>query len=230
MTTVTELALTSGDVALAETFEALPDLEMRIKSVVAEGPKQTMPLVWIAGEPKAEIEGALSGDPSVERFDCLLAEGDDGEWLYRVEYASGIGELYSAIVSNDGTILDAQCSASNWTVRLLFPERDRLSAAVGELEEQGITVDVRRMVEAGRNADLDATAALTDAQEEAINEAYERGYYDVPRRISLEDLAAGLGISHQALSERLRRANKVLASEQIGEAGRGGATTERAAR
>lgn len=221
MTTVTELALTSDDVALAETFEALPDLEIRIKSVVAEGPLQTMPLVWIAGEPRAQIEDALDDDPTVAEFDRLLEDDDGSEWLYRIEYTAGVANMCSAIFSNDGTILDAQCSASNWTFRLLFPERDLLSTAVNELETQGITVNVKRMVEAGRNADLEATAALTEAQEEAISEAYDRGYYDVPRRISLEDLATELDISHQALSERLRRANKVLASEQIGEPDQG---------
>ncbi|WP_114579183.1 helix-turn-helix domain-containing protein [Saliphagus sp. LR7] len=222
MTTVTELALTSDEVALAETFEALPDLEMRIKSIVAEGSQQAMPLVWIAGEPRPEIEDALSNDSSVAEFDSLLEDSETDENLYRIEYAAGVSDMYSAIFSNDGTILDAQCSASNWTFRLLFPERDLLSETVSELEDQGITVDVKRMVKAGRNADLEETAALTEPQEEAINEAYDRGYYDVPRRISLEDLATEVGISHQALSERLRRANKVLASEQIGEPGRDG--------
>ncbi|WP_114579028.1 helix-turn-helix domain-containing protein [Saliphagus sp. LR7] len=219
MTTVTELALTSNEVALAETFEALPDLEIRIKSIVAEGPQQAMPLVWISGEPQAAIEDALADDSSVTEFDRLIEGSDTDENLYRIEYATGVSNMCSAIFSNDGTILDAQCSATNWTFRLLFPERNLLSETVGELEDQGITVDVKRMVEAGRNADLEETAALTEAQEEAINEAYDRGYYDVPRRISLEDLAAELDISHQALSERLRRANKVLASEQIGQPG-----------
>ncbi|WP_114578791.1 helix-turn-helix domain-containing protein [Saliphagus sp. LR7] len=217
MTTVTELTLTSDEVALAETFEALPDLEVRIKSIVAEGSQEAMPLVWIAGEPRAAIEDALADDSSVTAFDRLLEDSEPDESLYRIEYATGVSNMCSAIFSNEGTILDAQCSAANWTFRLLFPERDLLAEAVDELEEQGITVDITRMVEAGRSADLEETAALTDAQETAINEAYDRGYYDVPRRISLEDLAAELDISHQALSERLRRANKVLASEQIGQ-------------
>ncbi|WP_114579380.1 helix-turn-helix domain-containing protein [Saliphagus sp. LR7] len=224
MTTVSELTLTSDEVALAETFEALPDLEIRIKSIVAEGPQQAMPLVWIAGESQAAIEDALTDDSSVTEFDHLLEDSETDENLYRIEYAAGVGNMCSAIFSNEGTILDAQCSANNWTFRLLFPERNLLSEAVGELEAQGLTIDVKRMVEAGRNADLEETAALTEAQEEAINEAYDLGYYDVPRRISLEDLAAELEISHQALSERLRRANKILASEQVSEPGQDGIT------
>ncbi|MCU4740379.1 helix-turn-helix domain-containing protein [Halobacteria archaeon AArc-m2/3/4] len=218
MTTVTEVSLPASDVALAETFTALPDLEIRVKSVVAEGPLQTMPLVWIANAPRDDIEEALADDPTVDEFTCLLEDADTEEWLYRIEYDSTVGEVCGAIYDHDGTILDAQCSTSHWTFRLLFPDRDLLSATIDELEAQDIHVDVRRMVEAGRNADLEATAALTEAQEEAISEAYRRGYYDVPRQISLEELADELDISHQALSERLRRASKVLASEQVDEA------------
>lgn len=222
MTTVAELALSTEDVALSETFSRLPDLEIRIKSVVTNGSLQTMPLVWIAGEPKAEIEGALTDDSSVDTFDRLIEDTEAGELLYRIEYTTAIGDMRAAMFSNEGTILDAQCSASNWTLRLLFPERNLLSEAADELEEQGIRVDVKRVVEAGRNTDLEVATALTDSQEEAINAAYEHGFYDVPRRISLEELAAELDISHQALSERLRRANKVLASEQLGEASQDG--------
>jgi len=71
------------------------------------------------------------------------------------------------------------------------------------------------MVEAGQDEELETTAALTEPQQEAIAEAYRQGYYDVPREISLEELANELDISHQALSERLRRANRVLAGEQL---------------
>ncbi|WP_114578758.1 helix-turn-helix domain-containing protein [Saliphagus sp. LR7] len=215
MTTVTELALPSEDLALSRTLEALPQLEVRVKSVVTESSSQVMPLVWISGESKADLEEALAADSSVDQFDHLLEDTEAEEWLYRIEYDSGVEEMRSAIFVNDGTILDAQCAANHWTFRLLFPERDDLSEAVTELESQGIDIDIRRMVEAGRNADLEATAALTESQEKAITEAYKQGYYDVPRQISLEELANDLGISHQALSERLRRANKVLAGEEI---------------
>ncbi len=71
------------------------------------------------------------------------------------------------------------------------------------------------MVEASQDEALETTAALTEPQREAIAEAYRQGYYDVPREISLEELANELDISHQALSERLRRANRVLAGEQL---------------
>lgn len=218
MTTVTEISVAAADVALAKTFEAAPDLQLRVKSVVGDGPAQTMPLVWLNGDDPEAIEEALESDPTVEDATRLLEDPEGGEWLYKLEYAQSVIDRCGVIFDYDGTILDARCAGGRWTFRLLFPDRDDLSNAMGILEEDGVRVDVKRMIDAGRDADLEASAALTDAQEEAITEAYRQGYYDVPRAISLEELAAELDISHQALSERLRRANKVLAGEQLEEA------------
>ncbi|MFC7008889.1 helix-turn-helix domain-containing protein [Halalkalicoccus salilacus] len=41
------------------------------------------------------------------------------------------------------------------------------------------------------------------------------GYYDVPRTVTLTELANKLDISHQALSERLRRAHANLIDRTI---------------
>ncbi len=215
MTTVAEITLSASDLALEETITSLPDAELRVESVVAEGPLRPMPLVWIGGVDVDDLEAVLEADPSVETFTRLLEDPSQQEWLYRLEYADVVTDRCRIVFEHDGTVLDAQCSSGRWTLRLLFPDRDSLSSAVADLEDLGVRIDVKRMVDAGRDSDLEVSAALTEAQEEAVSEAYRRGYYDVPRQISLEDLADELGISHQALSERLRRANKVLAGEQL---------------
>jgi predicted DNA binding protein len=36
--------------------------------------------------------------------------------------------------------------------------------------------------------------------------AHERGYFEVPRRATLSDLAREFGVTEQAISQRLRRA------------------------
>lgn len=217
MTTIAELTLSTDEFALAETFQRLPEMEVRVESVVAEGPVRTMPLVWFSNVEPDAIDEALEADPTVADYQQLLENTDDDEWFYRLQYSEDVGSVCCAVYSNGGTLLDAQVSEGQWTLRLLFPEREELSDAVSAIEEQGARVDVRRMVEAGQDEDLETTAALTEPQQEAIAEAYRQGYYDVPREISLEELANELDISHQALSERLRRANRVLASEQLDE-------------
>ena len=46
--------------------------------------------------------------------------------------------------------------------------------------------------------------ALTDTQREALALAYERGYFEFPRKVTLEALGEELGISQQAVGSRLR--------------------------
>lgn len=214
MTTIAELALSTDEFALAETFRRLPDVAVRVESVVAEGPDRTSPLVWFAGVDRDDVDAALEDDPTVDTYERLLENGDD-EWFYRLQYGEGVSSICCAVYTSGGTVLDAHVTESQWTLRLLFPDREGLSEAVSAIEDRDVHVDVRRMVEAGGDDGLETTAALTEPQQEAIAEAYRQGYYDVPREISLEELANELDISHQALSERLRRANRVLASEQL---------------
>lgn len=57
---------------------------------------------------------------------------------------------------------------------------------------------------------------LTDRQREALRIAYERGYFDIPRKASLDDVADELGVSASSVSERLRRAQTQLIEETVG--------------
>lgn len=51
---------------------------------------------------------------------------------------------------------------------------------------------------------------LTPSQQEALAVALEQGYFDVPRTTTLVEIAERLGVSDQAVSERLRRGEKHL--------------------
>ena len=45
--------------------------------------------------------------------------------------------------------------------------------------------------------------------------AFEAGYYNIPRDVTSEELAAELDVSHQALSERFRRGHKQLVGQHF---------------
>jgi predicted DNA binding protein len=215
VTTIGEITLAPDEFAFAETIEALPELELRIESVVAEESTETVPLIWFSKVDHDLVERELAADRTVDDFDRLLEKPEEGKWLYRIQYADATQPICQTVHANDGAVLEAGMDNGRWSLRLLFPHREGLSGAVTDFEERGVRVDVKRMVEADQDGTLEMTATLTEPQQEAIAEAYRQGYYDVPREISLEELARKLEISHQALSERLRRANRVLASEQL---------------
>lgn len=52
--------------------------------------------------------------------------------------------------------------------------------------------------------------SLTSRQREVLQVAFERGYYDVPRRASTAELAAELDLDDSSVSEHLQRAERNL--------------------
>lgn len=52
--------------------------------------------------------------------------------------------------------------------------------------------------------------SVWQSQYTALTQACQHGYFKIPRELDLDDLAAMMNISHQALSERLRRGHETL--------------------
>lgn len=98
------------------------------------------------------------------------------------------------------------------------PSRRELQSIVEELREREASVHLERILpledDQGeeRTIELDANA-ITEKQREAVEMAIREGYYDTPRRADLDDLAAKLGISRSAVSQRLNAAEAILVRE-----------------
>lgn len=58
--------------------------------------------------------------------------------------------------------------------------------------------------------------SLTPLQRKALSEALRRGFFEWPRRVSLEELSRELGISKVTLSEHLRRGERKLLESILG--------------
>ena len=58
---------------------------------------------------------------------------------------------------------------------------------------------------------------LTEKQQEAISIAFRLGYFDTPRKISADELAAKLGLASSTLAVHLRRAERRLLADLLNE-------------
>ncbi len=213
MSTIAELVVPAEEFALHKTLQATESLTIEIKRVVAHGPESVMPYVWFGGDEStlASVDDALADDPSVEEAELLTDTGD--ERLYRLNWVDNVTVMLHLLTEEKATVLDAAVENTQWRFRVLFPERDALSRTYEFATDQGLSIDVRkihRLDEARRNR-----YGLTDAQYETLVEALDRGYYEIPREMDMESLSDTLGVSHQALSERLRRAHRSLVEEAI---------------
>jgi predicted DNA binding protein len=211
MATVVKGRVPAEEFALYETLTSGPDIECEIERIVETGDDVVMPLVWLRGDDTETFEAALAEDPSVT--DPTLLSDLDAESLYRMEWVADIQLVIQMLTGADATILDAYGADGWWYLRVLYPTRDSLSATYDFCEENGLTFEVETIREMDGNPV--GRYGLTEKQYEALRLATERGYFSVPREIDVSDLADELDISHQALSERLRRAQRVLVEDTL---------------
>lgn len=206
MATIAEFTIPANEFALAETLERRPDLTVNIDRVVAHNTTQVTPFVRVT---QGEVEGLteiLENDSSVEEVE-LFGETDD-ERFYRLvwnETAQFIGYM---INEHAATVQEATAANGEWHLRVLFSDRDALSST-GEYARENDVGFTLKQIYGPENFET-ARHNLTEAQYETLALAVEKGYYDVPRDTTAKELSDELGISHQALSERHRRATKSL--------------------
>lgn len=107
--------------------------------------------------------------------------------------------LLSAIPRDDNII--------EW--RVLGPNNVIINRLLARMKAEGFGVE---KISSNR---IEVTSTLSDKQEEHIHLAYRMGYYDVPRRISLEQLAQAAHCSKSTLSVALRDAERRLIMHHI---------------
>ncbi|ELZ27989.1 Bacterio-opsin activator HTH domain protein [Halogeometricum pallidum JCM 14848] len=207
---VTAATIPAESFALSETFARVPEAAFRCETTVECG-GSVLPLLRVRTSRPAEVDAALRADPTTEDVTLLADCGD--ERLYRVSWSERVRLPIRLLTAEGATILDLTANALQWTVRLLFPSRRALGRTVSLCEEHDVPVELRSIKRVGDGAS--GRYGLTNIQYDSLRTACERGYYKVPRVAKLDDLAEEAGVSHQAYSERLRRATEQLVAETL---------------
>jgi predicted DNA binding protein len=196
--------------ALAEFFERVPDARVECESAVAN-PTDHALLVVQADSREKTVDTALRADSSIATVERFGERAD--EWVYRVAWEGRPRRLIQRLVAADVTLMSARGRGGEWQLRLLAPNREGIGRAHEIMDDLGCGDRCRSI--SSLDGDGSNRSGLTDDQHEALIEGFEAGYYDVPRKITLEEVATSLGISHQALSERFRRAYRSLIATEL---------------
>ena len=80
---------------------------------------------------------------------------------------------------------------------------------VRSLEKKKIPFEVRMQKR------LEDTDLLTTRQEQILSIAFERGYFDFPKRVGLKELASETGVKTSTLAEILRRGQRKILGEYL---------------
>ncbi|WP_248908482.1 helix-turn-helix domain-containing protein [Halocatena marina] len=198
--------LPTDEFALNQTLSSISGISLTCERIAALGDKAVTPLLRFRGADLEPLEAALEDDPTVDEFE-VLTHGRE-EALCYISWNSRVTLLVRMLTATEALVLSGAATKERWTFRLLFPTRDALSRLDEFCTNHNLSLDVS-CVETWDGNGPDPLG-LTADQYEALVTAYKHGYFKVPRDIVLDDLAVEMGISHQALSERLRRGHDTL--------------------
>lgn len=202
MSVVVELTLDADEFVLGSALATGPQMHVELEQVVpATG--EVLPFVWAEGADLDQFERHVSSSPHVERLVPLDRAGD--RTLYHVSWGREVEGFVDALAGTGATILRAY-GAEEWLFRLRFGDHSDLASFHRLVAECDVAVGLTRV----QTETADQAQFLSEPQREAIQLAYERGYFSVPRGTTLSELSAELGVSEQAVSERLRRGTRTV--------------------
>lgn len=218
MSTVGILRLPATDVALAELFRQAPAVVVESLPVASHRADHVWPLLEVRGGVRefAAVERSLQADPSVVDVDrCGIYRDAQSYRRYHVDWTADCRHTVRTLVAGDGIIERALGTDGHWDITMLVKDRTTLSRTYERCRDRGLDVDLRTISDPELTQQDGARFGLSAAQAEALRAATRHDYYSIPRQVRLQELAAAIGISHQALSERLRRGHQTLIDQTL---------------
>jgi hypothetical protein len=212
---------------------------LQSRAVYGAGTDSFWRLESVTGDPEAiaAVEGLLV-DESVDREsvtdrDCrarrrhsLLAD-ERGRRLVYTHFSSVVGcdavPVLAARYSPAGLMLDRTWTGATARWRVLFQDDRKVGLLYDTL---GGTLGEGRRFEFGHLTDAQGwddrlllPESLPDEQRATLERAVEHGYFETPREVTLDELAADLDVPRSTVSYRLRRATAALAEAFVDRGG-----------
>lgn len=201
MTVLAELTIPSDAFTLGQVL-GTPGAQIEVLQAVSAG-QALPPYVRITGEYDATaFEHRVRNDTCVG--DLTAVDRTFQTSLYRLEWADELNGLFT-IIQEHGLIIEAASgTAKHWTLGLRAPDQAAIEAVRRDCHTTDIPITALAIIH--RTDGLDGRLYdLTPKQRDALRLAFERGYFTVPREVSLTELADELDISRQAFTRRLHR-------------------------
>jgi len=183
------------------------DVQIRILDCIPLGERGARSFVEMeCADPAMQqiVSRAIGTHPDVRRWEPALT--DDGK-------LRGIALLTEcracrAIMRSDCHLSSARTVGGGlveW--RIIAAHETALRFLLNELREGGCTT---RLLSKRK---VDDSSFVTKRQEAAVRAALEKGYYDYPRRVTLQELAKGFGITASTMGEVLQRGERNIIRE-----------------
>jgi len=160
-------------------------------------------LVEIAGpqDVMEEVLRDIKKNPLVSKMDTTMT--DKGKIIGAI--TTSRCEICRILTDADVFLISAESKGEGkveWT--LILSEKDVLKQIFDHLKTKSVDADLIKLTK------IDDKETLTDRQDKITHVAFERGYFDYPKRISLRELARMFDVSPSTLSEILRKGQRKI--------------------
>ncbi len=155
-------------------------------------------------------ERLLSDPPSLEGRGMKMEMARSGNGTISILVVNERCRL-SHLISESGCFLELAIPAGGegMIFHLLGTDADSINNFVRSAKEEGYIIEVISTYEKTE------WGGLTFRQERDIRMAFELGYFDIPSRINLDELASKIGCSKSTLNIILRRAERKIISDHL---------------
>jgi predicted DNA binding protein len=199
MATEATFTVEPGEFPLGTIFEQLPDARIELERIVpSEG--IVIPYFWVRGAGVDDVEAAFSDHPGVQTIRAIDSVAD--EYLLRVEWNPAYVGVLSLLAEAEVPLVSATGTDTEWTFEIRGDDQSDLAEFRGLCRTHDVPVTLTAL---HALTPVETGPSLTDPQRELLVLAFERGYFNSPRDVTMAELGEELGISHQAVASRLRR-------------------------
>jgi predicted DNA binding protein len=163
--------------------------------------------------------------------EILSPEGRVGEALKRIESNRGVQGMditkvddikavgcvgvsstspYALLLKSECTFISGRTTGEGRVVwNLIVSKNKPLQKLVNSLRAKGVSVELHKL------SRIDDQEILTARQEEILQVALDRGFFDHPKKVGLRELARTFNISASTLSEVLRKGLKKIVEQHL---------------
>jgi hypothetical protein len=219
MSTITEVQFAHDDGVLAHTLTELPAVDAKVIRETSTKPGQSTYFIKFDHSHAPEIRSVLEEDPTARNV-SLLSESGVGQ-VWRVEFTDEAKLLNPIVTSEGGFVLHARGSIIDdagwgWHERWLLPDHESLHTIWERARAEGFEFTILQFHPwDGTLSEYTGGSTLTEEQRDALELAYENGYFTEPRESDLEALADELDLSPSAAAGRIKRGMKLLIEETL---------------
>lgn len=202
---------TDGEFPLAAVFAEFPDAEIELDRVVPTD-QFIVPYFWVRDAEIEKISMENVTHPGIHNIRVI--DDVDGAAFIRIDWDLAFESVLTAIIETNVNLISALGREDQWSFEFRADSQQALADFQSYCRDHEIPLELTKLhalspLESGQEYDL------TDAQREAMTVAYTMGYFESPRGATRQDVATELGISPQAVGDRLQRGTRRLIASTL---------------